>query len=286
MTQLTLQPPGSIVVATDFSPPANLALEQAARLAKSWGSDLHLLCACDPDDANAMLLQRGRLEKQQEYLAESHGVHANVFLRTGHASVQIIQLVNEIGAGLVVVGEHSQSWLKDRFLGGTALKVLRQASVPVLLVRSPLSNEFRKVMAATDFSGNALRAMRLAATFFPHATLLIQHACSLQKLHRMRLDGEKPEKMEAYRQQQIEAANAGMARFREELGLATEFGAQWHVTAESDNQISILLNVLRQENPDLLVVGRHGGSEIDERLFGSTTENLLYHANTNILLVP
>ena len=77
-----------------------------------------------------------------------------------------------------------------------------------------------------------------------------------------------------------------MARFREELGRVTELGAQWHVTAESDNQISILLSLVQQENPDLLVVGRHGGSEIDERLFGSTTENLLYHANANILLVP
>lgn len=40
------------------------------------------------------------------------------------------------------------------------------------------------------------------------------------------------------------------------------------------------------ENPDLLVVGRHGGSEMDERFFGSAAENLLYHANANILLVP
>ena len=149
MTQITLQHPQSIVVATDFSPPANLAVEQAARLAKGWGSTLHILHAGKPGDAGALDLARGRLEKQRENLSVTPGIDANVVIRTGRASVEIIQLVNEVEADLVVVGEHSQGWLKDRFLGGTALKVLRQAKLPVLLVRAPVSNEFRKVMVAT-----------------------------------------------------------------------------------------------------------------------------------------
>ena len=286
MTQITLQHPQSIVVATDFSPPANLAVEQAARLAKGWGSTLHILHAGKPGDAGALDLARGRLEKQRENLSVTPGIDADVVIRTGRASVEIIQLVNEVEADLVVVGEHSQGWLKDRFLGGTALKVLRQARVPVLLVRAPVSNEFRKIMVATDFSDNAHRAAQLAAGFFPLAELSFQHACSLKQLHRMRMDGETSEKMDAYRQQEVDAANAGMARFRKQLGLPAELAAQWHVVSDSENQISILLDLVQMENPDLLVVGRHGGSEMDERFFGSAAENLLYHANSNILLVP
>ena len=286
MTQITLQHPQSIVVATDFSPPANLAVEQAARLAKGWGSTLHILHAGKPGDAGALDLARGRLEKQRENLSVTPGIDANVVIRTGRASVEIIQLVNEVEADLVVVGEHSQGWLKDRFLGGTALKVLRQARVPVLLVRAPVSNEFRKVMVATDFSDNAHRAAQLAAGFFPLAELSFQHACSLKQLHRMRMDGETSEKMEAYRQQQLDGANMGMARFRKQLGLPADLATQWHVVSDGENPISILLDLVQKENPDLLVVGRHGGSEIDERFFGSAAENLLYHANANILLVP
>lgn len=286
MTQITLQHPQSIAVATDFSPPANLAVEQAARLAKGWGSTLHILHAGKPGDAGALDLARGRLEKQRENLSVTPGIDADVVIRTGRASVEIIQLVNEVGADLVVVGEHSQGWLKDRFLGGTALKVLRQARVPVLLVRAPVSSEFRKVMVATDFSDNAHRAAQLAAGFFPLAELSFQHACSLKQLHRMRMDGETSEKMEAYRQQQLDGANMGMARFRKQLGLPADLATQWHVVSDGENPISILLDLVQKENPDLLVVGRHGGSEIDERFFGSAAENLLYHANANILLVP
>jgi nucleotide-binding universal stress UspA family protein len=37
---------------------------------------------------------------------------------------------------------------------------------------------------------------------------------------------------------------------------------------------------------DLIVVGRHSGSAIEERLLGSVTRNVLYHANCDVLLVP
>lgn len=285
MTQIALQHPKSIVVATDFSPPATLAVEQAARLAAAWGSELHVLHACRAGDSDPAL-PRARLDKLQKSLADNDGVQAKVLLRTGRASVEIIKSAREVGADLVVVGEHAEGWLKDRFIGGTALKVLREAKVPVLLVRGPVAKELRKIMVATDFSDNARRAAQVAAGFFPRSQLLIQHACPLEQLYRMRLDGESPEKMEAYRNRQTEAAHAGMARFREQLGLPADVAAQWNVACDSENPISILLELVQKEEPDLLVLGKHGGSEMDEQIFGSATENLLYHADTRILLVP
>jgi nucleotide-binding universal stress UspA family protein len=80
MTQITLQHPQSIVVATDFSPPTNLAVEQAARLAKCWESTLHILHAGKPDDEGALRLAQGRLEKQQESLSGNPGIQAKVEL--------------------------------------------------------------------------------------------------------------------------------------------------------------------------------------------------------------
>ena len=37
---------------------------------------------------------------------------------------------------------------------------------------------------------------------------------------------------------------------------------------------------------DLVVMGRHGGSGIEELLLGSVTRNVLYHAACDVLLVP
>ena len=37
---------------------------------------------------------------------------------------------------------------------------------------------------------------------------------------------------------------------------------------------------------DLIVIGKHGGTMLDERLLGSITQNLLYRADCNVLLVP
>ena len=47
-----------------------------------------------------------------------------------------------------------------------------------------------------------------------------------------------------------------------------------------------LMDEIQTSGFDLLVVGRHGVSVLDERLLGSVTLNLLHHAPCDVLLVP
>lgn len=286
MGQMKAQYPKAVVVATDFTPAAELAVEQAAQLAKFWGSELHVLHASRADNTDTQTEAQARLDKHRENLSSDPGMRVSTLLATGRASVEIARAVSALGADLVVVGEHSRGWLKDGFLGGTALKVLHEAEVPVLLVRARPGNAFAKIMVATDFSDNALRAARLAVAMFPGADLSVQHAFSLQNLHRMRLDGESPEAMAAYRQNLLKAADRDMARLRKKMHLPADRAVRWSIVGETENHLDILLGLLQKESPDLLVVGKHGGSAIDERFFGSATEYLLYRAQTNVLLVP
>jgi nucleotide-binding universal stress UspA family protein len=37
---------------------------------------------------------------------------------------------------------------------------------------------------------------------------------------------------------------------------------------------------------DLIVIGKYGGTMLDEVLFGSVTQNVLYQVGCNALLVP
>ena len=48
----------------------------------------------------------------------------------------------------------------------------------------------------------------------------------------------------------------------------------------------VILEQAGRVGAELIVVGKHGGSMLDERLLGSMTQNLLYHATTSVMVVP
>lgn len=49
---------------------------------------------------------------------------------------------------------------------------------------------------------------------------------------------------------------------------------------------AVLLDEAMRSDADLLVIGKHGATALDERLLGSVTLNLLHHAPCDVLLVP
>jgi nucleotide-binding universal stress UspA family protein len=46
----------------------------------------------------------------------------------------------------------------------------------------------------------------------------------------------------------------------------------------------VLFDQARARGSDLIVIGKHSGRELDERLLGSVTQNILYHAECDVLL--
>jgi len=40
------------------------------------------------------------------------------------------------------------------------------------------------------------------------------------------------------------------------------------------------------QEADLIAIGKHGGGSFEEKLLGSVTQNVLYHAGCDVLLAP
>jgi len=82
------------------------------------------------------------IEKIREYLrniAENFtqaGIDARVEVRQGDAASQICDFAQETGVDLIVMSTHGRSGLRRWVYGSVADRVLRGASVPVLLVRA------------------------------------------------------------------------------------------------------------------------------------------------------
>lgn len=72
-------------------------------------------------------------DRMQSIVADA-GVEARVEIRSGHPAQTILDVAEEIGADLVIIGSHKPG-LEDYFLGSTAARVVRHANCHVLVQR-------------------------------------------------------------------------------------------------------------------------------------------------------
>jgi nucleotide-binding universal stress UspA family protein len=76
------------------------------------------------------------LEGQVESISAAGGVVAGTHLRLGRPAEQIIDLSEDLGVGLLVVGSQGQSALRRAVLGSVSESVVRYAHCPVFVVRT------------------------------------------------------------------------------------------------------------------------------------------------------
>ena len=138
---------GSIVVGTDGSPGAQLAVRRAAAIAKGTGDRLHLVTAVpdsavreplatsartDPVDLGAIadsVLVRAARD------IEGEGIEVETHSRHGDAAEVIIEVAQEQKANLIVVGARGVTGLQRFLLGSVSSKLSHYAHTSVLVVR-------------------------------------------------------------------------------------------------------------------------------------------------------
>jgi len=144
-----------ILVPVDGSTPSNLGLAEAIKLARLCGARLRLLHVVDmmsfasfPNAGVGLTPEVFDLLHQggQEILAkaratvEAAGLLVETQLSEGFASRVcdvVITEARDSGAELIVLGTHGRRGIGRALLGSDAELILRQAPVPVLLVRAP-----------------------------------------------------------------------------------------------------------------------------------------------------
>ena len=133
-----------ILVATDFSAQAEMALKWARRLADQFGAKIVLLHVVDvcalgaagfalvgPGAIPAMLTEANRdMQRWQEMVPD-----AEVLIREGEPRPLIVDAALELKCQLIVMGTHGRSGLAHLLMGSVAEYVVRYSKVPVLTVR-------------------------------------------------------------------------------------------------------------------------------------------------------
>jgi nucleotide-binding universal stress UspA family protein len=135
-----------ILHANDGSAPAFKALELALALAKQNQSELHMVSVMEvdymPEYIEEIREQTGRaarrfhkvLQRTREMAEKSH-VELFTHVLTGHPVRDIVKLVDEINADLLVIGATGHSALYERMIGSRADRMVQLARCPVLVVK-------------------------------------------------------------------------------------------------------------------------------------------------------
>ena len=144
---------GSIVVGTDGSETAGEAVRQATELAKAIGASVYLVSAFEPvgnqrlreerqqvpEDMSWMVNERedvnATLRDAEEQLKEE-GVPVQTFARQGDPADAILDVAEERGADLIVVGNKGMTGAKRFLLGSVPNKVSHHAPCSVLIIRT------------------------------------------------------------------------------------------------------------------------------------------------------
>ncbi len=140
----------TMLVATDCSDGAEMAMSTAADLAKRLGSRVLLVYAVedrmppliDSETRRLALEEHEKLAKSTigDYARKRFGaLEREELVEVGRPDEVILKLAKSYGADLVVVGSHGYGTLGKMLIGSTADRVLRRAPCPVLVVRGATS---------------------------------------------------------------------------------------------------------------------------------------------------
>ncbi len=276
----------NILLATDFSPESQGALQCALALAKRYGSKLFITHAIPDADTNSVELQAplqdilqgdaertmASLEQRKEFQSLSH----EMILRFGEPSKVLSEVLSDEHIDLVVMGTHGRGGLDNLRLGSTTEKVMRHAACPVVAMgpRAKVSalERFGHILYATDFSAGSRRAFTYALSLTEEdgAELTLFHVIEIgpkSESELVRWNREGREKLSRLVPPYVELASLPEAEV--EIGIPGEE----------------IVRLADSREADLIVMGsRHAGT-LATHMPWSTLHRVLQHASCPVLTV-
>lgn len=289
----------SILCPVDFSDASRGALRYGAVLAEHFGSDLVVMTAMDPLLAEAAAMETSAAEVRtatldalQKFFSETveralKAASVAFVASVGKPDAEILRLARERDTDLIVISSHGLSGFRKMFFGSTTERVLRETTVPVLVVpgddRGPWSladatSRVRRILAPVLLSpvnarqitvARGLAEALMAPVLLLHVVEPLRAVLPRSDRYLAKVERERRERAEA----ELEriAGSAGAARVE---GLIA-YG-------EPAEEIA---KVARDRGVGLIVMSLQGSPLAGPRI-GSVTYRVLSAAGRPVLALP
>jgi nucleotide-binding universal stress UspA family protein len=291
-----------LVVATDFSPLADAALDRAIAIAKVHHARVTLAYAeavVEPtppaEGESAASAELGALaaalkedERKQLDLRldkiRGEGIEVDCAVRAGSPDEAITDLAKSIGGNLIVIGTHGRTGIGRFLLGSVAELIVRRAGCDVLVSRgTATSGMFAKALVATDFSAAAERALLSTMD-------LVGPGVPIQLVHAWQYP------VGAWGLGLLGAQSTAAVTVREAITrTAEEHGARLLAAHRRDGHplqfelaegapADVVTRLAAEREYDLVAIGTHGYRGLERFLLGSVAENTVRHAPCSVLI--
>jgi nucleotide-binding universal stress UspA family protein len=292
--------PGSftLVVATDFSPTAEAAVQWGAALARARAGKVVLVHALDlhgpltdflPSPPTLDEQLQGAAVAKLEAIAASlreEGVEVETQLVNGVASQAVVRAAIELAPDLLVQGSRGLTpGLAHLLLGSTAQRIVQHCSSPVLTVHPGDREEHaavRHILVPTDFSHDAEGAAKTARTLLGDgegARITLLHAYHLPVEYTAY--GTIPTALPFH----ADVAAVAEEKLAEAAQALSGQGIVVETRAREGYPPEVIVETAQELDADLIAMGTHGRTGLRHLLLGSNAERVIEHAPCPVLTV-
>jgi CPA2 family monovalent cation:H+ antiporter-2 len=287
-----------LLAATDLSVPSLNAVDRGFLLAKERGARytvVHALAIDTPEEFRLLLGERlsavwGKIEEAAVDAlthvitdpSRNAGVSASIHIERGLPIFAVPASIQSLGADLVLLGAHGDGFFQDLLLGSTASRLLRKSRCPVLVVKRPADEAYRRVLIPVDFSPASEIAIRTAQQVAPDAHLVLFHVYDVPFEGKMLYAGVDDELIRRYRKEARERAGNRLRELAGGLGLSS---LDYTGVVLHGNPAREILDEEIRHGHDLIVMGKHGTHLTEELLLGSLTKHILAASRCDVLVV-
>ncbi|QQQ74054.1 universal stress protein [Saccharothrix sp. 6-C] len=272
------RPVRRVLVATDFSEGAAVALRRAFGIAGRHGAGVTVVHVVPRGLADELA---EAADRELRRLVRDAPAPADTALVTGAVGSVIASEVERHQADLVVVGAHGAHWLRGAFLGSTAELVVEVSPVPVLLVKGGDTPEYSTVLSAVDASSRSFRAAQLGLALTRGTRYVLAHAVTILGENLLRLNGADDHAIDELRGGQLAPARAEVERLAEDLTPAPS-----DILVEPGRPEEVISRLAARHGADLVVVGVEQGAKLRRALIGSVSRHAMRGAPCDVLVVP
>jgi len=269
-----------IIVPIDFSEHSDYALEAASILAKKSGaeilalhmlelSDSLLLKADDVQNEKALFYLKLAEKRFSEFLQKSYlkGVKVTPMVKHYKVFSEVSQVAEDHSVDLIVMGSHGTSGFSELFMGSNTERVVRNATLPVLVIKKkPKNLKFDNIVYACNFSKESKKVYKSVTSMFATAS----------KMHLLHVNvpndnfRSTPE-IEAQVKEFLVAAD-GNTKALDKVSFVADY------TVENG-----VVNFAARVKADLIILSTHGRTGIAHFFEGSITEDIANHASIPVM---
>ena len=217
------------------------------------------------------------IEKKLKVLNKDKKVPYFIYVKEDGADDLLLCAAKWSKADMMVLGAHSKTKSRKRFLGSIVQKVVHKSHIPVLVVKNKVRGTYKNIVAPTDFQMQSKQSILFAKNLFPTSKVNVVNA--VQAVYAMDAPyATMGPEISEYNNVALSSAKKEMKKFIKEVSVK-----KGELIDDELDFKSKLLKYTNDNNADLVVVGSRGTSGY-KALLGSVATYILRESTNDVLL--